>query len=50
MDEKIIDEIRYDEKTNEFLVVFKGKDKFNEFCNRIQYLTYLAANHNKARK
>ena len=36
----IIDEIRYDEKTDEYSFVFKGNKKFNEFCNRINYLCY----------
>lgn len=39
--DNVINEIRHDEKTDEYLLVFQGKEKFNEFCNRIQYLNYL---------
>lgn len=38
---KIIDDIRHDEKTDEYCLVFKGKDKFDEFCNRIHYMNYM---------
>lgn len=37
--ENIIDDIRYDETTDEFSIVFKGHAKFDEFLKRIMYLT-----------
>lgn len=36
-----ISDLRYDEKTDEYSLVFKGKDKFNDFCNRIRYMNYV---------
>lgn len=39
--ENIIDDIRYDETTDEFSLVFKGKEKFDSFLKRIMYLTEL---------
>lgn len=44
---KVIDEIRYDEKTDEYSLIFKGYKAFNEFCNRIQYLNYLIDHYAK---
>lgn len=37
----VIDDLRYDEKSDEYSLVFKGKEHFNGFCNRIQYLNDL---------
>lgn len=45
--EKVIDEIRYDEKTDEFSLVFKGMAKFDSFLNLMDYLISLHKNKAK---
>lgn len=48
--ENVIDDIRYDEKTDEFSLVFKGHAKFDDFLKRIMYLTEVANNVSSNRK
>lgn len=49
-DGKIIDDIRYDDKTDEFSLVFKGYTKFDNFLKRIMFLTEMFRKYEEEKK
>lgn len=48
--ENIIDDIRHDEKTDEFSLVFKGHAKFDGFLKRLMFLTEMYSKYEEEKK
>lgn len=46
----MISYIRYNEDKDEFYLVFKGKENFDNFLNSIAYLTFIRKQYEKEKK